>query len=156
MYYDNIEIREDAGTPQILGKIRCALTLYVKQFIGVQVIQRLESVYFNKAIRKLSSHPSIEILGHRIASNSTHTSILSFTINPKSVGTMVDLDKPLHGRFVVKLLNDLFGIQARGGCACAGPYGHFLLGVDKEMSLTIRDHIMRVFACTFSHSALNK
>ena len=147
-----METREDAGTPQILGKIRCALTLYVKQFIGVQVIQRLESMYFSKAIMKLSNHPNIEILGHQITSNTTYTSILSFVINPKhstSTNTMEDVDKPLHGRFVVKLLNDLFGIQARGGCACAGPYGHLLLGVDRETSLVIRDHIMQVFGCIF-------
>lgn len=53
-------------------------------------------------------------------------------------------DKPVHGRFVAKLLNDLFGIQARGGCACAGPYGHYLLGVDEPLSLAFRSAILKV------------
>ncbi|CAN1342765.1 hypothetical protein LINPERPRIM_LOCUS39560 [Linum perenne] len=52
--------------------------------------------------------------------------------------------KPLHGPFVAVLLNDLFGIQARGGCACAGPYGHRLLGVDEATSLEIRTSIQKV------------
>ncbi|KAF9601543.1 hypothetical protein IFM89_020371 [Coptis chinensis] len=55
-------------------------------------------------------------------------------------------DKPLHGRFVTKLLNDLFGIQARGGCACAGPYGHTLLNVDKEESLEFRAAIQEGYS----------
>ncbi|CAI0405330.1 unnamed protein product [Linum tenue] len=54
------------------------------------------------------------------------------------------LDKPLHGPFVAVLLNDLFGIQARGGCACAGPYGHQLLDVDETTSLAIRSAIQKV------------
>ncbi|KAI3717530.1 hypothetical protein L1987_69212 [Smallanthus sonchifolius] len=53
-------------------------------------------------------------------------------------------DKPLNGTFVAKLLNDLFGIQARGGCACAGPYGHLLLGIDEPYSLAIRSAVKMV------------
>ncbi|GFY87411.1 hypothetical protein Acr_05g0010500 [Actinidia rufa] len=50
-------------------------------------------------------------------------------------------DKPLHGPFLAKILNDLFGIQARGGCACAGPYGHSLLNVDEPLSLSFKSAI---------------
>jgi len=52
--------------------------------------------------------------------------------------------KQLHGPYVATLLSDLFGIQARGGCACAGPYGHQLLTINKSQSLAIRSAIQEV------------
>ena len=138
MYHDDIETREDAGTPPILGKIRCALTFWVKDFIGTKVIQGIESFYLSKAILQLSNHPNIEILGQiRPPNVQNRASIMSFIIlHPESM--------PLHAGFVVRLLNDLFGIQSRGECTCAGPYGHFLLGVDKGASLDIRDQMKKV------------
>ena len=143
LYHDDIEVREDAGTPPILGKIRCALTFWVKEFVGIDTIQQIESFYINKATHQLSSHPNIKILGKSTLPRMHHrASILSFNVvDPNS--------KPLHGRFVVRLLNDLFGIQSRGGCACAGPYGHYLLGIDKDTSLIIRDGIKKVCALEY-------
>ena len=89
-------------------------------------------------MRQLSNHPNIKILGKETTpSMHSRASILSFYVAPHN-------SEPLHGRFVVRLLNDLFGIQSRGGCACAGPYGHYLLGIHKETSLIIRDGIKKV------------
>ena len=138
LYHHDIEAREDAGTPPILGKIRCALTFWVKEFVGIDTIQQIESFYICNAMRQLSNHPNIKILGKETTpSMHSRASILSFYVAPHN-------SEPLHGRFVVRLLNDLFGIQSRGGCACAGPYGHYLLGIDKETSLIIRDGIKKV------------
>ena len=140
LYHHDIEAREDAGTPPILGKIRCALTFWVKEFVGIDTIQQIESFYISKAMQHLSNHPNIKILGEApTPSMHRRASILSFYVVPHN-------SEALHGRFVVRLLNDLFGIQSRGGCACAGPYGLYLLGIDKETSLIIRDGIKKVCA----------
>ncbi|KAH7276380.1 hypothetical protein KP509_39G004500 [Ceratopteris richardii] len=126
LYHDNIEEREQGGTPPILGNIRCALAFWVKESMGTTFIKQREDMYMKQAIRNLSSHTNVKILGD----------------NKHDKGATL-LGKPLDGSFVVKLLNDLFGIQARGGCACAGPYGHLLLDVNAELSLEIRDAILK-------------
>ena len=131
LYHNDIEAREDAGTPAILGKIRCALTFWIKEFVGIETIRQIESFYIDKATQQLSNHPNIKILGKSMTPGMHHEpSILSIYI-------VCHNSKFVHGGFVVRLLNDLFGIQARGGCACAEPFGHYLLGIDKETSLTI-------------------
>ncbi|KAJ3678049.1 hypothetical protein LUZ60_001852 [Juncus effusus] len=142
LYYDDIEKREDFGTPPIIQTVRAALVFWVKEFVGHEVINLYEEAFASSAMRRLLNHPNIVILGntgvHRLP-------IFSFLVYPGSSSSATfsnnDKGKPLHGRFAAKLLNDLFGIQARGGCACAGPYGHHLLDVDKELSLCIRSSI---------------
>lgn len=147
LYYDKIEEREDAGTPQIIQKIRAALAFWVKEYIGYELIDLHESFYIETALRRLRQNPNIKVLGNTKAKR---LSILSFLVYPSTTRThsaIDDLDnkiQPLNGRFVAKLLNDLFGIQARGGCACAGPYGHSLLNVDEKLSLGIRSVIQKV------------
>ncbi|MCO5611165.1 hypothetical protein L7F22_065415 [Adiantum nelumboides] len=139
LYHEKIEEREEGGTPPILGKIRCALAFWLMEAMGMNMIRQCEASYLEKAMRRLSVHPNICVLG-RYPSNVV-APIFSFLITTTEQGarrTMSSVGKPLHARFVVKLLNDLFGIQARGGCACAGPYGHILLGISKELSLAIR------------------
>ncbi|GER40638.1 cysteine desulfurase [Striga asiatica] len=141
IYIDNIEEREDAGTPPIIQKIRAALAFWIKEYIGYKAISRLEKNYIGRALERLGRNPHIQILGNTNKAVKRHA-ILSFLvlsttdISSKNEGklgldfwreTGNTLTKPLHGPFVAKLLNDLFGIQARGGCACAGPYGHRLL-----------------------------
>ncbi|XP_020588025.1 uncharacterized protein LOC110029880 isoform X2 [Phalaenopsis equestris] len=139
LYRDGIEEREDAGTPLILQKIRAALAFWVKESVGYDVINVKERLYIQKATERLRKNPNIKILGN---SDAEKISIFSFMVFPSETGgCRMENRKPLHGRFVTKLLNDLFGIQARGGCFCAGPYGHYLLGVDKNLSLSIRSHI---------------
>ncbi|MFB9991681.1 aminotransferase class V-fold PLP-dependent enzyme [Deinococcus oregonensis] len=123
-YIDDIEAREDAGTPAILGKVRTALAFRVKEEMGVKALTAREHDLFERAMTRLTPNKRVHLLGNP---DSPRLAFLSFLIRTGS-GTY------LHPRFVVRLLNDLFGIQARGGCACAGPYGHVLLGIDEERS----------------------
>lgn len=155
LYVENIEEREDAGTPAIIQKIRAALAFWVKEFIGHRVIERLEHTYIAEALERLLPNPNIWVLGNVTAKRQA---VLSFLIYTTTCSSSADIngqdkqlnlwretgnqrDKPLHGPFVAKLLNDLFGIQARGGCACAGPYGHTLLNVDEPHSLAFKSAI---------------
>ncbi|RZC66104.1 hypothetical protein C5167_009796 [Papaver somniferum] len=159
LYYDDIEEREDAGTPPIIQKIRASLAFWVKEYIGYSVIENKERLYIEKALERLLPNPYIWILGN---TKVTRLAILSFLICPKTTNStslhtaaeVVDerkrslymsrmSGKPLHGPFAAKLLNDLFGIQSRGGCACAGPYAHHLLGVDENLSLSFRATIQK-------------
>ncbi len=122
-FVDNVEAREDAGTPAILGKLRTALAFRAKEQLGIDEIGQREHGLIGRAIERLRTNPRIQMLGKLDA---PRLAVLSFLI--RSGG------KVLHPRLVVRLLNDLFGIQSRGGCACAGPYGHALLNIDDETS----------------------
>ncbi len=123
VYLSDPEHREESGTPAILESIRAGLVFQLKEQVGVQAIRQREESFVQRAIERWEAHPSIEILGNRRAER---LSIVSFVVR---YGT-----RYLHHNFVVALLNDLFGIQSRGGCSCAGPYGHRLLGIDIETS----------------------
>ncbi len=122
--------REEGGTPAIIGSIRAGLVFRLKNAVGQETIEELEMAVVAKAIRSWSANDRIHILG---SLTSTRLSIVSFMIKH---GPMY-----LHHNFVVALLNDLFGIQARGGCSCAGPYGHRLLGIDIERSHLFQEAI---------------
>jgi selenocysteine lyase/cysteine desulfurase len=122
-YLDDVEQREDGGTPDIVGSIRAGLVFRLKQAVGVQTIQAHEERAIRRAIAAWSDEPSLEVLGNPRAAR---LSIVSFVVRHGG--------RYLHHDLVVALLNDLFGIQARGGCSCAGPYGHRLLGIDEERS----------------------
>jgi selenocysteine lyase/cysteine desulfurase len=123
LYISEPEHREEGGTPAIIESIRAGLAFRLKETVGVDTIRRLEHDYIRRAIESWARNPNIEILGNHEAER---LSIVSFVIRHG--------DRILHHNFVVALLNDLFGIQARGGCSCAGPYGHRLLGIDLETS----------------------
>ncbi|HEY3407696.1 MAG TPA: aminotransferase class V-fold PLP-dependent enzyme [Propionicimonas sp.] len=116
--------REEGGTPAIVESIRAGLVFGVKEAVGVDVIEEREQALLERAMTAWQAEPTMEILGN-VASK--RLSIVSFVIRTAS-------GKYLHHNFVVALLNDLFGIQTRGGCSCAGPYGHRLLGIDLEHS----------------------
>ena len=124
-YLADAEHREEGGTPAIIESIRAGLVFKLKETVGAAAIQERESQLTRAAIGRLSQHPRIEILGNPDAHR---LSIVSFVIKAP------DGHHHLHHNYVVALLNDLFGIQARGGCSCAGPYGHRLLGIDDETS----------------------
>ena len=159
---DEIEEREDAGTPPIVQKIKTALTFWVKEYIGYNVIEQMEHMYIEAALERLLPNPNIKVLGNTSAKRQAILSFLVYSTTNSSSDGMKDSrgdiegrfymwretgnkrGKPLHGPFVAKLLNDLFGIQARGGCACAGPYGHSLLNVDETRSLAFRSAIHNV------------
>lgn len=122
-YLKDVERREEAGTPAIVEAIRAGLVFQLKQTVGADQIHRRESALLSRAREALADCEQIEILG---PADAQRLSILSLRIHCGS--------RELHYGFVVALLNDLFGIQARGGCSCAGPYGHELLAIDDETS----------------------
>lgn len=132
-YLEDRVHREEGGTPAIVESIRAGLVFQLKQTIGVDLIKRLERDFIVRAIERWRSNPQIVILGNPDA---WRLSIVSFVVRYGE-------QKYLHHNFVVALLNDLFGIQARGGCSCAGPYGHRLLGIDLARSREFEREIVR-------------
>lgn len=111
IYSPVIEEREEGGTPGIVEAIRTGLVFQVRDTVGIETIEKIEQNYITRAINMLSDYPNIEILGDI---NHYRVSIMSFLIKHKN--------KYLHWNFICTLLNDLFGIQCRGGCMCSGPY----------------------------------
>ena len=123
------EHREEGGTPAIVESIRAGLVFQLKEAVGVDVIRAREEVLLRRTVEAWLRVPTIEILGNLAAER---LSIVSFVVRtPARAGRP---GRYLHHNFVVALLNDLFGIQSRGGCSCAGPYGHRLLGIDLDRS----------------------
>ncbi len=130
----DIEARESAGTPGILQTIKAALAFEVKSAVGVEAIEALELEMTGEALARWVRHPRIELLGN--PDPARRIGIVSFNLLGSG-------DDYLHPRFVTALLNDLFGIQSRAGCSCAGPYGHQLLGIDDERAREYRSVIAR-------------
>jgi len=124
VYLTDVVHREEAGTPAIVESIRAGLVFDLKRNVGLDVIRAHEHDYLRRAITAWQAHPNIDILGNVDAER---LSIVSFTVRRTG-------GRYLHHNLVVAILNDLFGIQSRGGCSCAGPYGHRLLGIDLERS----------------------
>jgi selenocysteine lyase/cysteine desulfurase len=129
-YLDDPVAREEGGTPAIIESIRAGLVFALKQAVGTDLIQAREEQLWQRAANRWAANPNIEILGSRWA---PRLAIVSFRVR---VG-----GRHLHHNFVVALLNDLFGIQARGGCSCAGPYGHRLLAIEPSHSRALRAEI---------------
>ncbi|PID79804.1 aminotransferase [bacterium DOLZORAL124_64_63] len=123
--------REEGGTPAIIEAIRAGLVFHLKEAVGAENIEDLEQGFVDRAARAWARNPNIQVLGNLQAKR---LSIVSFVIRHGE-------DRVLHHNFVVALLNDLFGIQARGGCSCAGPYGHRLLGIDLARSMKFHEAI---------------
>jgi selenocysteine lyase/cysteine desulfurase len=132
VYLEDIEHREEGGTPAIVESIRAGLVFGLKAAVGVEAIREHETAFIERALSRWEANPSIEILGSHEAER---LSIVSFVVRR---GPLY-----LHHNYVVALLNDLFGIQSRGGCSCAGPYGHRLLGIDIETSHEFEREIAR-------------
>ena len=116
--------REEGGTPAIIEAVRAGLVFQLKEAVGVGTIRAQEERFLSRAVAAWKAEPAIEVLGNLEA---PRLSIVSFVVRAPS-------GHYLHHNFVVAVLNDLFGVQARGGCSCAGPYGHRLLGIDIERS----------------------
>jgi selenocysteine lyase/cysteine desulfurase len=131
-YLDDPTHREEGGTPAIVESIRAGLVFQLKEAVGHETIEARERAFIERAIDRWSDHPNLQILGNPDA---WRLSIVSFVVSHRN--------RYLHHNFVVALLNDLFGIQARGGCSCAGPYGHRLLGIDLETSHEFEREVLR-------------
>ena len=132
VYLDDVEHREEGGTPAIVESIRAGLVFQLKEAVGVEAIREREEDFIRRAIERWRANPALEILGNPAL---PRLSIVSFVVRHRG--------RYLHHNYVVALLNDLFGIQARGGCSCAGPYGHRLLGIDLERSHEFEREISR-------------
>jgi len=125
-YHDDIEMREDGGTPPFLQTIKAALSIRVKEKMGVDNILKREEQLKEIVYDRIFDIPGLHLLQDNIRER---LGVFSFYI------------EGLHYNLGVKLLNDRFGIQMRGGCSCAGTYGHYLLNIDKDKSHEITKHI---------------
>ncbi len=125
-YVDNIEAREDGGTPGFLQSIKAALCIDLKQQMGCRNMREREEELLDMAFQGLDAIRGLHILADQMRDR---LGVISFYV------------EGIHYNLVVRLLNDLFGLQVRGGCACAGTYGHFLLEVSHEKSREITSKI---------------
>ena len=124
-FITSIEEREKAGTPGVLQTLKAGLVFKIKDAIGTDIIHQREQEYACRALRSWSENDNIEVLGN--PDPASRVGIISFNIRGAN-------GKYLHHKFLTVLLNDLFGIQSRAGCSCAGPYGHRLLDIDESTS----------------------
>lgn len=125
-YFDDVETREDGGTPAFLQTIRIALSVQLKEQMKTEKIKEREEELNTQIFETLESIPNVKVLA---PSQKKRLSIFSFYL------------ENVHFNLIVKLLNDRYGIQTRGGCSCAGTYGHYLLNVDHETSNRIKGQI---------------
>ncbi len=123
-YSTNLAAREEAGTPNVIGDIRAALAFIVKDVVGTDEIARREAKYNAMALEGWGDNPHLTLLG---ADRAHRLPIFSFLIRDGA-------GRPVHQQLFTRMLSDIYGIQARGGCACAGPYAHRLLGIDQQTS----------------------
>ena len=135
-YIADIEEREKAGTPGTLQVLKAALALRVKDWITSERIEAREQAMLERAMRRWQQTPTLEILGN--PDPAQRIAIVSFNAKDPD-------GRYLHPKFVTALLNDLFGVQSRAGCSCAGPYGHRLLRIDEERSTRYREWVKKGF-----------
>ncbi|MFX1252843.1 MAG: aminotransferase class V-fold PLP-dependent enzyme [Promethearchaeota archaeon] len=127
----DVETREKPGTPGVLQIIKAALSISLKDIIDIDKIEEKEREYIHRAFEYFSKNPNIQVLGNQDPDK--RVAIFSLLIKHKN--------KYLHPKLATKLLNDLFGIQSRAGCSCAGPYGHRLLNIGTDLSMKYREVI---------------
>jgi len=125
-YISDIEVKEDGGTPGFLQGIKAALAVALKEQMGIKNIHKREQELIELTFNELPQIDGVHLLAENITDR---LGVFSFYV-----------DK-IHHNLMTKLLNDQFGIQVRGGCSCAGTYGHFLLNVDFSLSLEITHRI---------------
>ncbi len=125
-FTNNIELREDGGTPAFLQTIRAALCIKLKEEMGIDNLEEREKELVDTAFRQLRKIPGLVILADNIT---------------ERLGAVSFYIQNIHYNLIVKILNDRFGVQVRGGCSCAGTYGHYLLHVSPGQSQAISDKI---------------
>ncbi|WP_439604355.1 aminotransferase class V-fold PLP-dependent enzyme [Shinella sp.] len=131
-YSDNLEAREEAGTPNVIGDVRAALAFLVKDAIGEETMQLRNAELTSLAMAQWAAADRLELLGSLSAER---LPIFSFRVRDGYGGHV-------HQQLITRMLSDRFGIQARGGCACAGPYVHRLLSIDARESERMRRAIL--------------
>ena len=130
-YALSVEAREEAGTPNVIGDIRAALVFALKDAVGQATIDARHADWLTRAAR-LHDVPNLELLGNPDA---PHLPILAFRLRDGRGGHV-------HQQLATRMLSDMYGVQARGGCACAGPYVHRLLGIGEAESTRLRAAIL--------------
>ncbi|MCF7792394.1 MAG: aminotransferase class V-fold PLP-dependent enzyme [Candidatus Cloacimonetes bacterium] len=133
-YIHDIETREKPGTPGILQAIKTSLAFQVKEKVGLEAIEKIENYYYSNFKKAFECEDKILFYGPQEVEKKVP--IIPFNI--------VHGDRILHSKFVTRLLNDLFGIQTRAGCSCAGPYGHKLMHIEMQTSNYYRCMITNV------------
>ena len=132
LYVDDPVAREEGGTPAIVESIRAGVVVALKDAVGADLIAEREDFWWQRARQRWSRNPAIEMLGDLDAAR---LPIVSFRIHRDG--------RILHHNFIVSLLSDLLGVQARGGCSCAGPYGHRVLSITPQRSAALRAQAAR-------------
>ncbi|KAF4523112.1 hypothetical protein B566_EDAN003126 [Ephemera danica] len=125
-YLQDVELREEGGTAAIVESVRAGLAMQLKESVGVPTIMAKEEDITKTVLAHIRTIPELLLLGSP-CQTAQRLPVFSFLVrHPR--GTF------LHHNFVCTVLNDVFGVQARGGCACAGPYAQDLLGIDPELA----------------------
>ena len=127
-YIDDIEAREDGGTPPFIQGIRAALVVKLKEQMGVGNIKARKNELLTHFLDAMEEIPEVEVMAQHIRNRH---GVVSFNV------------KNIHYNLVTKVLNDKYGIQVRGGCVCAGTYGHMLMNLDQKASKKIRNKILK-------------
>jgi len=130
-YFDSLIEREEAGTPNVIGDIRAALVFIVKDVVGTDYILERDEMLAARALKAWDKNPNITLLG---IDKPNRLPIFSFIVHDNE-------GKHVHHQLITQMLSDMSGVQVRGGCVCAGPYGHRLLAVERPQSETIRDAV---------------
>jgi selenocysteine lyase/cysteine desulfurase len=130
-YLDSIAEREEAGTPNLIGDIRAALVMLIKSAVGTDFIAKRDKELIDKAVAVWRNNDKLQLLG---IDKANRLPIFSFIVRNGQDGYF-------HHQLFTRMLSDLTGVQVRGGCACAGPYGHRLLDVGRQQSERIRAEI---------------
>ncbi len=131
-YFDSLIEREEAGTPNVIGDIRAALVFIIREVVGTDTILSRDAELSARAEKVWSKNPNIRVLG---IEKSNRLPIFSFIVHD-------DAGNHIHHQLFTRILSDVSGIQVRGGCVCAGPYGHRLLNVARPQSEKIRQAVL--------------
>lgn len=123
-FTDDIETREKPGTPGILQAIKTSLVFQLKERIGIDTIDKIEKYLFTEFVKRFKDNKNLDIYGS--IDPEKKVNIIAFNVKHG--------DRIIHPRLFTRIMNDFFGIQTRAGCSCAGPYGHHLLSIGKELS----------------------
>ncbi|ETN76473.1 aminotransferase, class V [Necator americanus] len=126
-YLKDCEYREEGGTPDSIGIIRLALAVKLKRAVGEDTVAKLEEQNSERFLRSLKNLRNVVLLGSSTVKN--RLSVFSFLVKDVPSGLF------FHHNYIAALLNDLFGIQSRAGCMCAGPYAQYLMGIDEQLAM---------------------
>ena len=127
-YYDDIETKEDGGTPGFLQVMRTALAIRLKEKMGTSNIDKREEELLELCFNELKKIDGLYILGYN---DEPRIGCVSFGI------------ENIHYNLIVRLLNDRFGIQVRGGWSCASTYSHHLFDLTHDSSKKITEGLAK-------------